>query len=593
MISFFRVLYISIFIKLLSLFSGVQVHHLHTLSSLFSLVSMPRLKINLEAIERESNANAEGFSADGGVRVGSLLVSSEGVRDSAGHYYELSLNDFDVVPVAEGGFLGRGSSGSVRRAVHRRSGTVVALKEIKVTGKAHMSEIRRELETLHAGDSAAPHLVNFYGAFTHEGSVFIAMEAMDGSLQEIAKPVPLPVLACMTRQMLKGITYLHRTRHLMHRDLKPSNVLFSSRTGDIKISDFGVSSFLECTKADAHSFVGTVTYMSPERLHGDSYSYSADIWSLGLVVAELAIGLCPFAGLRGESSEGRFWALIQHLNGAGPALELPPDMESSLVDFINACVVKAPEQRATSSELLTHPFIKKFTTTATTPPLPPPSSSTDAADGGASDAVSRAALCPVPPSTSLLTPPAPVALPNIAATRSPILGFPATRLFNGFPRSESSHGSGPTTALFSTSAASSPATSSSPQDRHETEAEEDFADHAVIQQWMRTREERAARHRQRRHGAHHHTSRASPHSDAAVGGSGSNADTPGSPADDARYGSQGEGSGASTPGQYSGDSGSACVSCDGTTHQQPNFDSHRSNGEPSVNLDDELNKLLF
>jgi hypothetical protein len=567
---------------------------------------MSRLKINLEAIERDANANAEGFSADGGVRVGSLLVSSEGVRDSAGHYYELSLNDFDVVPEVEGGFLGRGSSGSVRRAIHRRSNTPVALKEIKVTGKAHMSEIRRELETLHAGDSATPYLVNFYGAFTHEGSVFIAMEAMDGSLQELAKPVPLPVLSCITRQMLKGLFYLHRTRHLMHRDLKPSNVLYNSRTGDIKISDFGVSSFLECTKADAHSFVGTVTYMSPERLHGDSYSYGADIWSLGLVVAELALGVCPFSGLRGESSEGRFWALIQHLNGTGPALELPANMDRSLVDFINACVVKAPDQRATCSELLHHPFILKYATSTVSPPA--------AAAGGGASASENASK------GSLLTPSgvATTIGASSGTSCSPVLSFPLRLRPAGPPllgRVGGVQGSGAAAAAAASVLLPTSATSlatSSPQEpqepqRHEAEADEDYADHVVIQQWMRSVEERAARHWQ--HGRHssnhqHHKNNAGKSCASAARASADESRAEGSAVDTGSSGSTaadgdrptshgGDGIAEKSHDRFSGDSGRACVLHDGSTVQRPNLDFQCVGGEPSVNLDDELNRLLL
>ncbi|CAD2214170.1 mitogen-activated protein kinase kinase 1 [Angomonas deanei] len=260
------------------------------------------LKINLDVIkdDEEENVPKEGLCEDG-VRVGSLLVSSQGLTTSQGASYVLSLDDLVLVREEEGGFLGRGSSGSVRRAIHRVTGQAVALKEIKVTSQAHLSEIRRELETLHAsGTRPSSQLVDFYGAFSHEGSVFIAVECLDGSLDELPKPVPLPVLSRITHGILLGLFYLHRTRHLIHRDLKPNNVLFNLQTGAVKISDFGVSSYLECTKGDANSFVGTVTYMSPERLKGEIYSYSADIWSLGLVIAELAVGACPYSGLRGE-----------------------------------------------------------------------------------------------------------------------------------------------------------------------------------------------------------------------------------------------------------------------------------------------------
>ncbi|KPI89223.1 putative protein kinase [Leptomonas seymouri] len=537
---------------------------------------MPGLKINVEAVERDCNTNAEGFCADGGVRVGSLLVSPGGVRDSEGHYYELSLKDFDVVPAAEGGFLGRGSSGAVHRAIHRSSNTTVALKEIKVCGKAHMSEVRRELETLHAGHCATPYLVNFYGAFTHEGSVFIAMEAMDGSLQEIAKPVPLPVLACITRQMLKGLFYLHRVRHLMHRDLKPSNVLYSSRTGDIKISDFGVSSFLECTKADAHSFVGTVTYMSPERLHGDSYSYGADIWSLGLVVAELALGVCPFAGLRGESSEGRFWALIQHLSGAGPALELPSDMDRTLAEFIGACVVKVPDQRATCSDLLQHPFIRKYTASSVSPALQ--QAAVGAAKGGA-----------------FLAPPLHAAV-TTGTSRSPVLSFPlTTRSFEGFPVAENGGpcaGAGSSPVPLQTSPALS-----SPQERHEGESAEDFADHLVIQKWIRSMEERAARPRHKRHSdsARRHKSHASLTGESTAGskGEGSAADTISATADGEPTNSTADEGRANGHGSHSGDRGSASLSYDDSQMQCPSIDSQLSGEEPPVNLDEELNKLLL
>ncbi|KAK7201703.1 mitogen-activated protein kinase kinase [Novymonas esmeraldas] len=511
---------------------------------------MSRLKINLDAIERDVAGATEGFCADG-VRIGSLLVSSDGLRDSHGNAYVLSLSDLEVVPEADGGFLGRGSSGSVRRALHRRSNTMVALKEIKVTGQAHISEIRRELETLHAGDVATPYLVSFYGAFAHEGSVFIAMEAMDGSLHELCKPVPPPVLASITRLMLKGLVYLHRTRHLIHRDLKPSNVLFNGRTGDIKISDFGVSSNLECTKADAHSFVGTVTYMSPERLRGEHYSYAADIWSLGLVVAELAVGVCPYAGLRGGSSEARFWALLQHLGGDGAALELPPDVDPDLAHFINACVAKAPERRPTCSALLGHPFIVKyaaavaaetapFASTATTPVAPPPATrfSPLTADRGAMPADSSS------PSPTLLSPVRP----------------------------------------------------------HDGDVIADAADRATVAQWIHRAMGREARRKARAQG------RDGGHRRSRVATSGSTAAEPGEGGRliDPVTATEHDGEAAARPlrdvaregsrDYLSSESGSASISHDCTSRSHPlacDDAMHAAAAEPSVNLDDELNKLLF
>lgn len=325
---------------------------------------MRKLTINVEALkaEEEAAAREEGL-CDDGVRVGALHISSTGLTTSLeGPSYVLSLDDLVPVEDARGTFLGQGSSGSVRRLRNRRTGEVVAIKEIKLTSAAHLGEIRRELETLYTSEAVQPTevLVSFYGAFSYEGSVFIAMECLDGSLDDVPTPVPHAVLSHLTRHVLEGLVYLHRSRHLIHRDLKPSNILFRRVTGEVKISDFGVSSVLEGTAGDANSFVGTVTYMSPERLRGDIYSYAADVWSLGLVVAELALGFSPYEGLRGGSSEARFWALLQHLGRDGPALELPDSVEPNLADFIEQCVRKGPADRPTCEDLMAHSFITMY-----------------------------------------------------------------------------------------------------------------------------------------------------------------------------------------------------------------------------------------
>ena len=74
-------------------------------------------------------------------------------------------------------------------------------------------------------------------------------------------------------QMLVGLEFLHRKKHQVHRDIKPENVLVDSK-GQIKLTDFGISKQLEKTYAITNTFVGTLCYMSPERINGKNYSYS-------------------------------------------------------------------------------------------------------------------------------------------------------------------------------------------------------------------------------------------------------------------------------------------------------------------------------
>lgn len=84
------------------------------------------------------------------------------------------------------------------------------------------------------------------------------------SLLQTIGPFPEPIIRSVAAQVVNGLDYLHRGRHLIHRDIKPSNILISTR-GQVKISDFGVSGQLATGIASCRSWVGTVTYMSVRR----------------------------------------------------------------------------------------------------------------------------------------------------------------------------------------------------------------------------------------------------------------------------------------------------------------------------------------
>lgn len=146
----------------------------------------------------------------------------------------------------------------------------------------------------------------------------------------------------------------------MHRDIKPSNILVNSR-GNIKLCDFGVSSELVNSVAD--TFVGTGTYMAPERIQGSAYTVKSDVWSVGLTLMELAIGKFPFApdydanGDRMDEGPQGILDLLQQI-----VMEPPPKLPKSdafpqiLEDMITRCLMKAPEQRPTPQEL----YVSRF-----------------------------------------------------------------------------------------------------------------------------------------------------------------------------------------------------------------------------------------
>jgi hypothetical protein len=149
------------------------------------------------------------------------------------------------------------------------------------------------------------------------------------------------------------------------RDIKPANILVSHE-GTTKIADFGLARFMLETDLTT-SYVGTTTFLSPERLAGQPYSYQSDVWSFGLSVLSICIG-----GLQSiVSNEMGYLKVLNIVTQTRIGLPLDgrvvmkngePDrlFSRDLVDFIDCCLVKSAQDRATAAELLTHPFITSW-----------------------------------------------------------------------------------------------------------------------------------------------------------------------------------------------------------------------------------------
>eukprot|EP01013_Petalomonas_cantuscygni_P022466 TRINITY_DN4325_c0_g1_i2.p1 TRINITY_DN4325_c0_g1~~TRINITY_DN4325_c0_g1_i2.p1 ORF type:complete len:544 (+),score=42.52 TRINITY_DN4325_c0_g1_i2:171-1802(+) len=274
---------------------------------------------------------AAGFSPDGAGTSAPAAAGAVGGQLTASRNGEtlvtaalVSLEDIERTAIC----LGRGASGVVTLARHRRTGAPLAVKEIGVSDRQQRAEIRNELLALYGGQS--PFAVRFYGAFFHQRHIAIVLEAMMCSLMDgirvslppsgahgsefsphtvasavplsepsAAPPVPLDVVQAVSRLATNALHSLHDGRRLLHRDVKPSNFLLGT-DGSVKITDFGVSKVRmpDATSAAesqlfATTFCGTVTYMSPERLAGRPYSFSADVWGLGLSILQCVVGAHP------------------------------------------------------------------------------------------------------------------------------------------------------------------------------------------------------------------------------------------------------------------------------------------------------------
>ncbi|PWA47015.1 protein kinase-like domain-containing protein [Artemisia annua] len=139
-------------------------------------------------------------------------------------------------------------------------------------------------------------------------------------------------------------------------DIKPSNLLVNSKK-QVKIADFGVSRILEQTMDPCNSAVGTIAYMSPERINTDinegKYDGCAgDIWSVGVSILEFYIGRFPFSvGRQGD------WASLMIAICMTNPPQAPSTASPEFRDFVGCCLQMDPARRWTAAQLLRHPFV--------------------------------------------------------------------------------------------------------------------------------------------------------------------------------------------------------------------------------------------
>lgn len=214
-------------------------------------------------------------------------------------------------------------------------------------------QICREIEILRDVDN--PNVVKCFDMFDHNGEIQVLLEFMDRGSLEAKHIDDETYLAEISRQVLAGLVYLHR-RRIVHRDIKPSNLLINSKK-QVKIADFGVSRILAQTMDPCNSSVGTIAYMSPERINTDLNQgmydgYAGDIWSFGVSILEFYLGRFPFnVGRQGD------WASLMCAICMSSPPEAPISASREFRDFIRCCLQREPAKRWTAIRLLSHPFI--------------------------------------------------------------------------------------------------------------------------------------------------------------------------------------------------------------------------------------------
>lgn len=250
--------------------------------------------------------------------------------------------------------LGAGGMGEVYRAHDTKLGRDVGLKLLPASALADPAARARLIEEARSASALNhPHICQVYEVDETDGVSYIAMELVEGRPLATMIPVdglPFESVVRYGAQIADALAHAH-DRRIIHRDLKSLNVMITL-DGRAKVLDFGLAKRFaadapaEVTSsrlsvADAGAIAGTVPYLAPEIFRGTAADARSDIWSLGVLLYEMAAGHMPFRGATGFE----LTSAILH----EPPAPLPETVPAGLRDVIQRCLAKEPGLRYRSA----------------------------------------------------------------------------------------------------------------------------------------------------------------------------------------------------------------------------------------------------
>ncbi len=245
--------------------------------------------------------------------------------------------------------IGEGGMGIVYKAEHTTLEQIVALKALPVTLSSNKEMRERFIrEAKIQAKLSHQNVVNLHNFFEYDNNFYLVMEYVEGETVEsiLKKSGLIPPDRCISlfKQILEGIGYAH-SKGIIHRDIKPSNIMIN-KDGIIKITDFGIAKLAgDFNRTQTGVKIGTLCYMSPEQVRGQSVGIATDIYSLGITLFEMVTGNLPFSG----NSEYQIMRSIVDIKPPSPK-EFYPYIPLKIEKAILKAISKQPSDRFKSTK---------------------------------------------------------------------------------------------------------------------------------------------------------------------------------------------------------------------------------------------------
>lgn len=247
------------------------------------------------------------------------------------------------------GILGRGGMAEVRDGWDRRLDRPVAVKLLYPAFSVHPdNRLRFETEARAAAGLNHPHIVAVHDFGEHAGTPFIVMERLSGwSLADelMRGPLPQDRVRAILDDVLSALAAAHAAG-ILHRDIKPANVLFTA-SGDVKVADFGIAKSAATPATMTGQIVGTMAYLSADRVAGRPATIADDLYAVGVVGYEALCGQKPFPQ---ENLASLVRAVAE--DTPPPLHMLRPDVDPALAAAIAQAMARDPGWQFPTAEAM-------------------------------------------------------------------------------------------------------------------------------------------------------------------------------------------------------------------------------------------------